>query len=147
MDQAPRVGVADASDDAAEQDQRLVDARLVVVEPVVESGPVDELHQQAGRPFDVDHVGDRDDVGMLQRRLDLAFLDQPLAHVPAGDREHLERVTRAQGLVADAVHHRHPALAERLLDHVAVDRMPGLELHLEASDVDGGHLERARERA
>ena len=125
VDHALGVGVPYSVEHAAKQALGLDGVGWGAVDQVFEGAAVDELHQQAGRAVDIEDVGDGDDPGVGEPRLEHALLHEAIgdAAVPAG--EDLQRVGRAEGRVAHEQHDGETAPTE-LLDHlVAVDHRSG----------------------
>jgi hypothetical protein len=103
-----------------------------VHEPIRESRPFDQFHDQRGRPVDLLETVDLGDVRMVQRRQHLRFALQarePIGIAGKRFRQDLDRHLSLQPGVARAIHLTHAAAAERLGDFVGAEGCPALQAH------------------
>ena len=95
---------------------------MVAPQPVAEGFAFDERHDIEQVTPGGAGIEDRQDVRMLQGSGELDLPEKPLG--PHSGREfgfeHLDRDPSAMAKVLSTVHDRHAALAELLLDHIAI---------------------------
>ena len=130
MDEPRCVRGVECRRDRCEQAQRAGGVELARVDEVLQRVAAHVAHREIQAVLGLAGVVDRDDVRVVERRLDLALAAEARAERLVGGQRRVEQLQRdraVQGLLRREVHGAHAAAAEQALDAVAGEPRPGLD--------------------
>ena len=104
--------------------EHLLDRQRLAGDSLLERAAIEQFQHDVRLPFVLADVVDGADIGVVERRDGARLSLKPFEHVAGADRRRRQKLDRdgpAQAEVFGAIHHAHPARAERFHDPVMRD--------------------------